>query len=705
MSKIQDTYTDSFTDYTTSVRVGEYDIKFPPMPNKKDIINYGLPLEKQVFRRTTYEINNKHYYASDLIGDLWTYLPDNRKKEIFNTEWERRRNGLWYYINGRTIFINGFNYYFLNYFKLDGINCPQWWDSQWFYNLLLEDSFYADNTLALMYVKGRRGGGSAPNNSACGNVGTGFKNSLCGIMNYNEEQALKVNFSPIRQSILQHPDFFLPEPYLSARAKGQAALKKEKTERELKFPDVNCNIYVGATKEEGFDGTLQRFSVIDEPYKWKNTNPMVTLEKNSLCIKDGGIKTNIKDPITGEIIKSAGLSVYVSSVDEINDEQIQVVNDMWDVCSPETATRTWASTYGARRYFESSAFGLKGYIDKFGFSKFKEATAYIEEEYENTLKNAGYDKAREFKRKNPLCIEDSLTPSSQVCMFNFVILEEALRNAKNIPKDDPRKPICYDLRWVVPYKEVIAIPKPNIKEVCEEAPFLISGHPDKPNNIDTTSDIIRPLNKGSFLVSLDPVDYNLKSLNKGTKGSKPGLSVKALLDMAKDGDKFDKDGNPINKGHGFETNRTVLSTMYRPKEIEDLWEMIAKVLVYYGAPIAHERSTRSIYDFLVRVGMKKFILDGKGEVITEKTKDDFGIKTQTETKKNYFDCTNTHIERYGLAETHIEIIEQLIVVRPETMTKFDIATSKMIGEYVDNMNTAKYKKKTSTSSIWENFKA
>ena len=50
------------------------------------------------------------------------------------------------------------------------------------------------------------------------------------------EQALKVNFSPIRQAILKHPDFFLPDPYLTARDKGKQALDKLKTTNELVFP-------------------------------------------------------------------------------------------------------------------------------------------------------------------------------------------------------------------------------------------------------------------------------------------------------------------------------------------------------------------------------------------------------------------------------------------------------------------------------------
>ncbi len=694
-------YIEQFTDFTTGVQVGEYFIKFPAKPGKKDIVNHNLPREKQVFRKTTYEVNGKQYFASDFTGDLWKYIPESKKKEIYNTEWERRRHGQWYYIDGKTIFIPGFMYFFLNYVKLDGVNSPQWWDSQWFNFLLTEDSFYHPKVLALLDIKGRRGGGTAIKNACASNVVTGFKNSSCGIMNYNEDQAKKVNFTPIRQSILKLPDFFLPEPYLTARLNG--TLNKQKTVSELVFPDVNCNVYISPTKETGFDGTLQRFSIIDECYKWPNTNPMITLEKNVLCAKDGGIKQNVRNPETGEIIMPAALVCFVSSVDEINDDQISVVQNMWDVCSPETATDDWCSTYGARRYFEPTPFGFKGFMDKFGFSDYKKAEDYVNREYENILKNAGYDKAREFKRKNPLTIEDAITPSSQVCSFNFEILERSYRNAVELRIDDPRRPVYCQLDWVEPYKSVVCRQRPDIRQACKEAPFVISGHPDNPNHIDTTSRYIKPLNIGKYIVSLDPVDYNLKSLHAESKKSLPSIVVKRILDMAIDGDKFDNNGNPKDNGFGFETNRTVLTYLFRHPDVKDLWEDIAKVLVYYGAPLAHERSTRSVFDFLDTKNMLKFVLDGKGEIITEKTKDDFGIKTQEQNKRNYFDSTRTYIERYGLAERHLEVIEQLMKVRPETMTRFDLAASRMIGEFIDSTIASKYRNRSKVfnSSAYE----
>lgn len=701
MSFKDNIYLDNITDYTTGVQAQEYFVKFPPKPNLKEIVNYGLPIEKQVFKRTTYNINGKNYYPSDLIGNNWELLPEHIKKEIFTKEFEYRTNGRWYFINGRTIFINGFNYFFLNYFKPNTIHFPNFWDSQWLYYQLLEDSFYAKDVYGLMYIKGRRGGGTATNNSTSCNIATLYKNSNCGLMNYNTDQCQKVNFTPIRESILKLPDFFLPEPYLKARSTGQ--LKKVKTNEQLYFSDVNNYVYSSPTKETGFDGTLQRFAIIDEVYKFPNTDPMVTLEKNILCIKDGGIKNNIKDLETGEIIKYAGLCVFVSSVDEVNDTQIQSVNKMWRSCSPDTATENSCSTYSTRRYFEPASFGLNGYIDNFGFSKMDKAQTYINNEYNNILKNIGFNEAREFKRKNPLTIDDALTPSANVCQFNFEILNNARNNILSMPLDDSRLPVFCQLEWEIPFKKVYAVPKPQYKDFDTNARFCISGHPKDANNIKFDLDNIKPLNGGKYLASLDPVDYNKSSLSNSTTGSLPCIRVKRLLDMTIDGGRFDADGKPLNDGLDFETNRTVLTYFFRPNDIKELWNDIAKILIYYGCPLIHERSTRTIFDYLDRNNMFYFILDKKGQQLTYNTKDDFGIKTTKESKQNYFDSARAYIELYGMAERHIEVIDQLIKVTEETMTDNDIATAFMIGECISSIVSNKYKNNMTTELMQNIF--
>ena len=260
-----------------------------------------------------------------------------------------------------------------------------------------------------------------------------------------------------------------------------------------------------------------------------------------------------------------------------------------------------------------------------------------------------------------------------------------------MPIDSPKRPVFSQMNWINRLDSVNVEPKPEYRDFNVNARFSISGHPDIKNNIQKMLGKIMPLNVGKYIATLDPVDYNKGQLHVNSKSSKPALRIKRLFDVTIDGDKLDEQGNPLNNGLNLETNRTVAVMFFRTDDVKEMWEDIAKALIYYGCPLLYERSTRTIFDFLDGCGMLGFLMDAKGNLINETTRDNYGIKTTKESKKNYFDSTIMYVKLYGLAERHIECIEQLITVTPETMPKHDIATAYMIGECITSTLTSKYK--------------
>ena len=73
-----------------------------------------------------------------------------------------------------------------------------------------------------------------------------------------------------------------------------------------------------------------------------------------------------------------------------------------------------------------------------------------------------------------------------------------------------------------------------------------------------------------------------------------------------DGDKFDEKSNPRDNGYGFETNRTVL-TMFLYSETKRFMGGYCKGIGILWLSIGHERSTRSIYDFLKELVFKIYL--------------------------------------------------------------------------------------------------
>jgi hypothetical protein len=296
-------YIDKITDFETYVSIGEYTIALPEKPNKKDIINYNKPIHQQKFQRTKYKIGNKEIYASEIDFNAWSIISENQKKEIADTEWHRRINGCWYYIGGKTIFISGSHYFFLNYFRFTDGTYPQFWDSQWCDFLLLEDSFYNKKVLGLEKVKGRRGGGTAVALGFELWCATMFRGSKCGNMNKNEKKADETNFAPLAYAYSCLPFFFQLEPYRSALSLNKKIQIKNKLDFTGAGSDyINSYIDYRATKEDIYDGDKLRFLLLDEVWKWEHKNPLSAILKLILCMKDGGTKNNLKDK-EGNVIK------------------------------------------------------------------------------------------------------------------------------------------------------------------------------------------------------------------------------------------------------------------------------------------------------------------------------------------------------------------------------------------------------------------
>ena len=106
----------------------------------------------------------KYEYIEKGIKNIKKLKTKPMKITLDDCEYEikiKNINGEWQIIDGKTIWINEFYYHFLNYYRANTINFSKCWDSQWFYDLLLADSFYAPDVLGLLYFKGRRGGGTA----------------------------------------------------------------------------------------------------------------------------------------------------------------------------------------------------------------------------------------------------------------------------------------------------------------------------------------------------------------------------------------------------------------------------------------------------------------------------------------------------------------------------------------------------------------
>ncbi len=87
--------------------VGEYTYLLPDPPNKNKIEGYKLPKHKQRWERPIIPVDLE-------------YQPESDQLPIIEREWERRKNGFWFYNNGILEYITGHHYFLLSHFYADG---------------------------------------------------------------------------------------------------------------------------------------------------------------------------------------------------------------------------------------------------------------------------------------------------------------------------------------------------------------------------------------------------------------------------------------------------------------------------------------------------------------------------------------------------------------------------------------------------------
>lgn len=101
------------------------ELKIPEPPEFHKINGFGLPPEKQFFRRPVMPIKLQDLLkTSKSINDVWKKINNNRrlyKKEIewIQSMWNYRLNGYWFYNNGVPTYIDGFHFYYCGFWEID----------------------------------------------------------------------------------------------------------------------------------------------------------------------------------------------------------------------------------------------------------------------------------------------------------------------------------------------------------------------------------------------------------------------------------------------------------------------------------------------------------------------------------------------------------------------------------------------------------
>jgi hypothetical protein len=247
--------------------VGEgFQCWLPPIPDKSQIINYGLPKEEQYWRRLPlpnfYEEKRAIELAKQLDDPMYV---DPVLEKYRRREWHRRIYGVWFYNNGEPTYINGYHYYYLNWSKFDHKEN----DGYPFYYEFSRDNFYIaqwcdenPRSLGFMFIGPRACGKTNELISMVVNRTTRFHNHRTALQSkHYEDDAKKVLIQaktvPLFNAL---PDFFKPEFSHGSSPQDMLTFNrpaiKGKLAKGVKFgPDVELNsvIFAAGPGEKALD--------------------------------------------------------------------------------------------------------------------------------------------------------------------------------------------------------------------------------------------------------------------------------------------------------------------------------------------------------------------------------------------------------------------------------------------------------------------
>ena len=669
-------YTADYSEISGYTEFGGYKIPLPKQPPLKHMVNYGLPEKQQIFRHT--EIPKSLLYRKNKVT--------REEEEWIANEWHKRKNGIWILIKNQPIYFTGPYYFFLNY----------WWTVKnihpgfryfqccvfQLWNMVVRNV----DCYGLFLIGPRRGGKTeftlGEEYEFCSRV----KNVQGHNQSKNDTEAYK-NFKRISRANKKmiwfmkpvhkgsdDPEDRLEFSYPSERmtdAKMRGMAEQDANDDEVKYSEeeLGSKIDFEPAKASAYDGQETNRGILNEAGKLETMSLIKWWEvfKPTLHYFDGAV--------------IVGKCWVESSIEEIDDEQIEEVNTFWKDSNPDELNENGRTTTGLWRVFITVEDVAEP--DDWGFPKREEAKLRLEKEIAN-LRKLGKEKAiGNLLRKSPQKIEDALTPSGEKSAFNKEHLQDITRRLEYpeaygfVPREWT---VTGNFEWVNGQRDTKVVFRPCDDGKWEVSQLLKDG---KDNNIVIQSDGIRlPGNIRLYRGSCDPFEHDIDEVVDKNRASKGAGIIFRMYDDMIDGAKKHDDGTPIDLGWTWETNQVVADYLFREGDPNVFFEDMLMMHVYYGTQMNVENNKRAIKGYFRSRGYGMYLMDRPEDTFDHtgyaaKNIKQVGTPATEDTINQYFSLVSSYVMNFSNSIKHKRIVADLLTMNrsKKVRTKKDLGTA------------------------------
>ena len=530
-----------------------------------------LPLPKELKRIKT--IFDWEEYSLDFKETWYDYI---------DKEFARREEGFWFYNKGKSTYITGTHYMYLQWSKID-VGKPDFRESNRLFFIFWEACKADSRSYGMCYLKNRRSGFSFMASGEVVNLATISSDSRYGILSKSGPDAKTMFTDKVVPISVNYPFFFKPiqdgmdrpKTELAYRVPASKFTRRKLTANETapELQGLDTTIDWKNTGDNSYDGEKLKLLVHDESGKWEKPNNIL----NNWRVT----KTTLR--LGSRIIGKCMMGSTCNALDKGGDNFKKLYYDS-DVTKRNANGQTRSGLYSL---FIPMEWNYEGYIDSYGIPVFDTPTDLIKgpQGVPITLGVVNYwqnevdglkddqDALNEFYRQFPRTEEHAFRDEAKSSLFNLTkIYEQIDWNA-----DLKQSPMVTqgNFQWLGGIKDtsVIFVPQNNGR-------FFISWTPPQrlQNNVIHKLGKKYPGNDTLGAFGCDSYDISGTVDKRGSKGSLHGLT------------KFSMEDVPPN--HFF------LEYIARPQTAEIFFEDVLMACVFYGMPIlAENNKPRLLYHF------------------------------------------------------------------------------------------------------------
>ena len=515
----------------------------------------------------------------------WKQYPDDFKKKWYayiDREFARRHEGYWFTNKGKSTYITGTHYMYLQWSKID-VGQADFREANRLFYIFWEACKADTRCYGMCYLKNRRSGFSFMASGETVNMATISSDARFGVLSKSGSDAKKMFTDKIVPISVNYPFFFKPIQDGMDRPKTELAYrvpasrftrKKLDTNEQLEeIEGLDTTIDWKNTGDNSYDGEKLKLLVHDESGKWeKPDNILNNWRVTKTCLRLGS-------RIIGKCM--------MGSTSNALDKGGRNYKKIYDDSDVTRRNRNGQTSSGLYSLFIPMEWNYEGYIDSYGLPVFetpekpkKGPDGYpieigVIEHWENEvdgLKNDP-DALNELYRQFPRTEKHAFRDETKQSLFNLTKIYEQIDYNEDLKHSNVITKGSFQWQDGVQDTSVIFVPS-------NQGRFLVSWVPNinQQNRVIVKNNRKYPGNEHMGAFGCDSYDISGTVDGRGSKGSLHGLT------------KFSMEDAPA--------NLFFLEYIARPQTAEIFFEDVLMACIFYGMPIlAENNKPRLLYHF------------------------------------------------------------------------------------------------------------